>query len=154
MSGLVVVDASLAVKWLVREEHTDQALAILRAWHDDEVTLAAPYLLAFEVANSLHRKVVRGQLSVGDSTRMIQRLLSSRLELHQTDGLYARALELASELQQGAVYDAHYLALAEEFGCELWTADQRFYKAASQEVNIVRCLGNPGNPPTGEGRGP
>ena len=30
MSGFVVVDASLAFKWLVREEHTDKALAILR----------------------------------------------------------------------------------------------------------------------------
>ena len=32
MSGFVVVDASLAFKWLVREEHTDKALAILRTW--------------------------------------------------------------------------------------------------------------------------
>ena len=141
VSGFVVVDASVAVKWLVREEHTDKALAILRAWHEEEVMPAAPHLLPFEIANALHRKVVRGQLSVGDSARMILQLLGSRLELHQTAGLHARALELASELQQGAVYDAHYLALAEEFGCELWTADQRFYRAVSVRVPNVRWLG-------------
>ena len=141
MSGFVVVDASLAVKWLVREEHTDKALAILRAWHDEEVTPTAPYLLPFEVANALHRKVLRGQLSIGGSARMIERLLTSQLELHQTAGLHARALELASELQQGAVYDAHYLALAEEFGCELWTADQRFHRAVSAHAGNVRWLG-------------
>ena len=45
MSGFVVVDASLAFKWLVREEHTDKALAILREWHNEEVTPAAPHLL-------------------------------------------------------------------------------------------------------------
>ena len=67
---------------------------------------------------------------------MISQLLSSRLELHQTAKLHVRALELASELQQGAVYDAHYLALAEEFGCELWTADQRFYRAAEGVGNV------------------
>ena len=44
MSGFVVVDASLAFKWLVREEHTDKALAILRTWHNEEVTPAAPHL--------------------------------------------------------------------------------------------------------------
>ncbi len=141
VSGFVVVDASLAVKWLVREEHTDKALAILRAWHDEEVTPTAPHLLPFEVANALHRKVFRGQLSVGDSVRLILQLLGSRLELHQTSGLHARALELASELQQGAVYDAHYLALAEEFGCELWTADQRFYRAVSAHLENVHWLG-------------
>ena len=53
MSGYVVVDASVAIKWLVREEHTDKALEILSAWHDQDVTPAAPYLLPFEVANEL-----------------------------------------------------------------------------------------------------
>ncbi len=141
VSGLVVVDASVAVKWLVREVDTDRALAILRAWHEEEVTPTAPHLLPFEVANALHRKVFRGQLSVGDSTRMIAQLIGSRLELHQTAGLHARALELASEFQQGAVYDAHYLALAEEFGCELWTADHRFHRAVSDRLAHVRWLG-------------
>ena len=136
MNGFVVVDASLAVKWLVREEHTDKALAILRAWHDGEVTPAAPHLLPFEVANALHRKALSGQLSLRDTARMISQLLSSRLELHRTVELHARALELASELQQGAVYDAHYLALAEAFGCELWTADQRFHRAAEAVGNV------------------
>ena len=136
MSGYVVVDASVATKWLVREEHTDKALAILSAWHDEDITPAAPYLLPFEVANALHRKVSRGQLSVGDTARMISQLLSSRLELHHTAELHVRALELASELRQGAVYDAHYLALAEEFGCELWTADQRFHRVAEGAGNV------------------
>ena len=136
MNGHVVVDASLAVKWLVREEHTDKALAILSAWHDEDVTPTAPYLLPFEVTNALHRIVLRGHLTVGDAARMISQLLSSRLELHQTAELHARALELATELQQGAVYDAHYLALAEDFGCELWTADQRFHRAAEGAGNV------------------
>lgn len=144
MSGYVVVDASVAVKWLVREEHTDRALAILGAWHDDEVTPAAPSLLPFEVANALHRRVIRDQLSVGDTARMISQLLGSRLELHQTVELHVRALDLATELQQGAAYDSHYLALAEALNCELWTADERFCRAARQAVRNVRWIGEPG----------
>ena len=136
MSGHVVVDANVAIKWLVREEHTDKALAILSTWHDEDVTPVAPYLLPFEVTNALHRKVFRGQLTVGNASRMVSQLLSSRLELHQTAELHVRVLELATELQQGAVYDAHYLALAEEFGCELWTADQRFHRAAEGAGNV------------------
>ena len=85
--------------------------------------------------------MLRGGLNLGDSTRMIARLLESHLELHQPPGLHVRALQFASQLKQGAVYDAHYLALAESFGCELWTADERFYQAASPSIANVRWLG-------------
>lgn len=136
MDGVVVVDASLAVKWLVDEEDSDVAHTILRFWDDQGVRLAAPYLMPFEVTNILHRKVVGGELTLSDSARLIGRLLRPRLELYQSAWLHARALELASELRQGASYDAHYLALAEEFGCELWTADRRLHRAAEQAGNV------------------
>ena len=84
MSGVVVVDASLVVKWLVREEDTDKALAIRSAWHDEDITPIAPYLMPFEVVNALHQKVLRGQLSVPDTARMISQLLDSQLELRET----------------------------------------------------------------------
>ena len=142
MNGSVVVDASLAVKWLVEEDDSDKAHAVLQSWVAQDITRIAPHLMPFEVANALHRRVLRGELNVGDSLRMITRLLASRLDLHHSPGLQARALELASQLNQGAAYDAHYLALAEEFGCELWTADERFYRAASPGVDNVRWIGD------------
>ena len=90
MSEFVVVDASLAVKWLVEEEDSDKAHEVLESWVSQDITRVAPYLMPFEVANALHRRVVRGELSVGDSVRMIARLLGSRLELHQTPTLHAQ----------------------------------------------------------------
>ena len=141
MNGSVVIDASLAVKWLVEEEYSDKAHAILQLWVDQDITRIAPHLMPFEVANALHRRVVRGELEVGDSTRMITRLLESRLELRQPPGLHVRALQLASQLKQNAAYDAHYLALAESVGCELWTADERFYRSASPSAENMRWIG-------------
>ena len=146
MSEFVVVDASLAVKWLVEEDDSDKAHAILQSWVAQDITRIAPYLMPFEVANVLHRRVLRGDLNVGDSTRIIARLLDSRLELHQPAGLHVRALRLASELNQSAAYDAHYLALAEIVGCELWTADERFYRAVSPGIDSVRWIGEFGVP--------
>ena len=141
MNGSVVVDASLAVKWLVEEEYSDKAHAILRFWVEQDIACIAPHLMPFEVANALHRRVVRGELDVGDCVRMITRLLESRLELHQPPGLHVRALHLASQLKQNAAYDAHYLALAESVGCELWTADERFYRSASTSAENLRWIG-------------
>ncbi len=141
MSRFVVVDASLAVKWLVEEDDSDKAHALLESWVAQDVTRIAPYLMPFEVANVLHRRVIRREFSVDIGTRMMARLLGSQLQFHYSPKLHIRALELASELRQGAVYDAHYLALAEEFGCELWTADRRFHRATSQSIENLRWIG-------------
>ena len=114
MSDSVVVDASLAVKWLVEEDDSDKAHAVLQSWVDQDITRIAPHLMPFEVANVLHRRVLRGELNVSDSTRMIARLLESRLELHHPPSLHVRALQLASQLRQSAACDAHYLGLGGE----------------------------------------
>ena len=141
VSGSVVVDARLAVKWLVEEDDSDKAHAALQSWVARDIARIAPHLMPFEVANALHRRVLRGELNVGDSARMIARLLESRLELRQPPGLHIRALQLASQLKKNAAYDAHYLALAESLGCELWTADERFYRAAGPSIDTLRWLG-------------
>ena len=141
MSGLVVVDASLAFKWLVEEEHSDKAHAVLLSWDTQNIGLAAPHFMPVEVTNALHRRVLRGDLTAEAASDLIKGLLSSRLELHETPLMHARALELASRLRQGAVYDSLYLALAEALNCELWTADEKFYRAASPIADNVRWLG-------------
>ena len=125
-----VVDASVAVKWLVREAHSVEALALATSWAAAGITLVAPYLITAEVSNALHKRVLSEELSVAAASRQIELLLASGVELTETPSLHVRALELASEFDQRAAYDAHYLALAEELDCEFWTADARFYRAA------------------------
>ena len=141
MSGFVVVDASLALKWLVREVHTDKALAILRVWQDEEVILAAPHLLPFEVSNALHKRVTRGELSVQGASDLIGNLIASQIELHQPWNLHGKALETASRFRQAGAFDAHYLALAESLDCELWTADENFYQSVRRDIGNVRWIG-------------
>ena len=142
MNGNVVVDASLAFKWLVKEIYTAEANDLGRLWNSQGTRIAAPYLMPVEVTNALHHRVARGELTLEAATRHMESLLSSGLELHQTPTLHGRALELASLLRQGAVYDAHYLALSETLGCELWTADEKFYRAASPSAGNVRWIGD------------
>lgn len=144
MNGSVVVDASLAIKWLVDEDYSDEARAIARSWEMRGVGPAAPHLMPVEVTNALHRRVVEQELSVDEAVDLLEFLLSSGLELHEPPGLHRRALELASLLQQGAAYDSQYLALAETLNCDLWTADERFHRAASQAARNIRWIGEPG----------
>lgn len=136
----VVVDASLALKWLVGEEDSEKATALLRSWGRGGRQLVAPHLLAAEVTNALHRKVVQGDLERAQAVRLIERLTALPFELHDSPGLHRRALELAGELGQGASYDCHYLALAEALDCEYWTADDRFHRAARSAYASVHSL--------------
>lgn len=142
MNGSVVVDASLAAKWLVNEVHSDKAFALARSWARSGIQPVAPYLMPVEVANALFQRVLRAQVSLEVATRLLQGLLDAGIELREPTDIHSRALELATRLQQGAVYDAHYLALAESMDCELWTADQRFYEAASAVSGRVKWLGS------------
>ncbi len=141
MNGFVVVDASLAFKWLVRENNSDKALALARFWDSEGTRPLSPYLMPVEVANALHRRVVRKELTLRAAKRLMESFLASGIELRETPRLYGRALELADRLRQTAAYDAHYLALAESLDCDLWTADEKFYRAASPSTENVHWIG-------------
>ena len=141
MSGFVVIDASLAVKWLLEEEDSDKAHALLKSWVEQDVTRIAPYLMPFEVANVLHRRILRGEFGISEGTLIMTRLLGSQLQFHHSPNLHVRAIELASRFSQGAVYDAHYVALAEELDCELWTADRRFHRIAGPTIGNLHWIG-------------
>ena len=143
MTDHVVVDASLAFKWLVKEIHTAEANDLGRLWNRRGIRIAAPYLMPVEVTNALHQRVTRGELTLDAATQRVANLMSSGLELHQPPHLYGRALELASRLGQGAAYDTHYMALAEALECELWVADAKSYRAASPVDRSVRWVGEP-----------
>lgn len=55
--------------------------------------------------------------------------LAQEIELRHPGDLEVRAWELAQQYNRPAAYDASYLALAEDSGCEFWTADGRLVKA-------------------------
>ena len=93
MSAFVVVDASVAFKWLVEEEDSDNATDLARFWDDEGFQPAAPYLMLFEVANVLHRRAMRGDLEVEAAVSLMQDLLSVGVEFYHPAGLHARVLE-------------------------------------------------------------
>ena len=139
----VVVDASLAVKWVVPEDDSEQALLLLDSWQVGVQRLLAPPLFKAEVTNVLHQKVLQGVLGRDDALEADDTLLSL-VGVLDPNGLYTRALTLASELQLRWTYDALYLALAEAQGCEMWTADRRFVRSVQARYGRVRWIGEVG----------
>jgi len=120
--SLLVIDASIAVKWVVEEEGTPQALALRQ-----RTKLIAPELLVAECANILWKKAARGELSQEEALLAAKLLQSAEVELLPMRSLFETATSLAIELDHPA-YDCIYLALAVENDCPFVTADERFLR--------------------------
>lgn len=121
-----VIDASVAVKWVVAEEGTEQAVSLLSGH-----SLAAPELLVAECANILWKKVRLSELTSQEAMLAARLLQQAEIELHPMRALLERATELAIRLDHPA-YDCLYLALAMVNDCRFVTADTRFLGKARQ----------------------
>src|SRR5258708_5435046 len=123
----LVIDASVATKWLIREEDTDAARALLK--HPDQ--LIAPDLVFAEVGQALWKQQQRGTLSPADSLLAQQTFEQVPLTTTSCRKLLASALRFASVFQQ-TVYDSLYLALAVREQTVVVTADRRFLENIKQ----------------------
>jgi len=122
-----VVDASVAVKWLVDEPLSDEAAKLL----EDGLLLAAPELIYAEVANALWAIARRGNIDTADLREALDLLADAPLIVPSSmKQLMPAAARLAADLDH-PVYDCMYLALAIQEQRPVVTADRRF-------CNVVR----------------
>jgi predicted nucleic acid-binding protein len=122
----LVIDASIAVKWVVEEEGTAEALALRR-----KAKLIAPDLLVPECANIFWKKVQRKELTLDEADLAARLLQGADLELVPMRPLLDAATKLAVALDHPA-YDCTYLALAIERDCRFITADGRLLRKLAQ----------------------
>lgn len=140
---MICVDASVAVKLILDEERSDLAIALYDAVVQAGQSIVAPPLLPLEVTNTLRQRMrANPGLSLIDATDQLNDFLALPIEYHNPAGLHHQALVLADALGLPATYDAHYLALAEHLGCELWTDDQRLLRQVGSSLPFVRWIGD------------
>lgn len=138
---MIVVDASLAVKWFLPEAGADAAALVLLG----DKAIIGPDMLAIEV----HATLVRGANMVKSNRQEaesaikrfqnmiesndVQLIRSTPRQIERSAGL---AIELGHPLK-----DCIYLALAMELDCELVTCDAKFATKAKGVWDRVRFLG-------------
>lgn len=123
-----VIDASVAVKWVVDEDGTAAALALRR------YSLAAPDLLIAECANILWKKVRRGELSGGEAGLAARLLARADVDLIPMRRFLDAAIQIAIALDHPA-YDCVYIAIADAEGLPFVTADERLIRKVRQDVS-------------------
>lgn len=138
---LVVVDASVVVKWFLPERWSEEARRLL----DEPVGLVAPDLLFAEAGNAIWKRVRMRQLPaplarrlVADIAKIAVRPVASRTLLKDAMGVAVSA--------GITVYDAMYLVLAVRLRTQLVTADDRLRAAVSPLAKVrehIRLLSAP-----------
>jgi predicted nucleic acid-binding protein len=136
---MIVVDASVAVKWLVPEHGSDAADRLLTT----SQKLFAPDLIRVEVAAALTRRFRTGQAPEGevreDCDRWPRLLAEGIVTLTPAEQDYPEAAALALQLKH-PFQDCLYLALARRLQAPLVTADPKFIERAARFYPAVRAL--------------
>jgi predicted nucleic acid-binding protein len=131
-----VVDASVAIKWILPEAGSDAAAAL----QGDE--LLAPAWWLAEAANALWKRAARGVITAAEAARLLSKLRNAPVAAIPVEPDVDAALALAIELRH-PIYDCIYLALAIREKAVLVTADSRFFRAAghsSRYREFIRFL--------------
>lgn len=122
---MIVVDASVAVKWFVEEPGHDEVVGLLASSED----LVAPDLLIAETLHALRKKVRGGEMPAEQFIEASRALPEFVDRFETAQGASTRAAEHALALDHG-YYDCVYLAIAEMHAALLVTADERFVSKA------------------------
>lgn len=140
----MVVDANLALKWVLLEEDSTLSMGLLEKWTNERKEIIAPALFAYEVTNILHRQAVTGKLTYDEALQGLSKLFSLGILLKFSfyEEISAQAIDFAHRFHLPATYDSHYLALAHREQCEFWTADTRLWNAVKSELKWVHLLSN------------
>ena len=143
-SSTICVDASFVLRMFLGPDDAE-------AWDRWESSLAegstfqAPSLLGYEVTNALHRYHRAGYLSSVSAEIALDAALALPISLEDSPSVHAAAFRLAGALGLPATYDAHSLALADQLGAELWTADAKLMRELGGRGPRIRLLGETGS---------
>jgi predicted nucleic acid-binding protein len=137
---MIIVDASVAAKWVLNEPDSDAALKILES---DRGKLAAPAIARIEVANAIVRRLREGGITQPEAEAAWlawdQMLRDEVIALSPNEGLLNDAVRIAIEIRH-AVPDCLYLALAIELDATVITADEPLYKRGRKAHGAVQQL--------------
>ncbi len=130
MSSIYVVDASVALAWILPGEDTEQTLKLRDIAVDNHlVELFVPPVFWYEIANTLWVATKRNRLNKSDAFEALDALLDFQLNVRATNPAEDMQLSFKHNL---AIYDSSYISVTMELGAKLWTLDKLMAKTAKK----------------------
>ena len=123
-----VLDVSVAIKSVLKEPDSPLAIALREDFKNEVHDLIAPDILPAEMGHALTRAERKGIIPKGDAKILFDEFINPCPQLYPFGDIFDRAMTISSDFRVG-FYDALYVSLAEEAGCDLVTADEKLAKA-------------------------
>ena len=130
----IVVDASVVVKWFIVEEDRQVALRIRDDYIEGKLTLSAPSLMPFEVMNAV--RYARRDIEAERLRQIAESLSLYRIRLYNLREEYAWKTIRTALDNDISIYDANYVALAEQLQTTLYTADADLISSLQKEPKV------------------
>ena len=132
----IVIDASVVVKWFVKEKYSHEAKLLRDAYANGLIDVSAPSLLPYEVLNALKYSGAFGEEELKEIAITLE---DFQITLFNLQGeLAVKSIELA--MRRGlTIYDSSYVALAQILNTELYTSDEKLIRK-TQGLNIVKHI--------------
>lgn len=134
-----VLDASVAVKMLLREYGSSVAIALRDDFRKGTHQLIAPDILPAEVGHALTRAERKNVIRRGEAEQLALDFLTDCPALFSYGDDYDRAMQLSSAVRVG-FYDCLYIALGEREDCPVVTADERLATTFSGQTLLLAYL--------------
>jgi predicted nucleic acid-binding protein len=125
MSDLVV-DSSVVAKWILPEADSDKAQQLIVQAAASGDRLIVLDLVFPEVANAIWKRQRQQLIQLHEAQVLLQALIRSPVAVEPAVLLLATAFEIAAKYDR-AVYDALFVALAEQQGLRGITADEPLF---------------------------
>jgi predicted nucleic acid-binding protein len=134
----IIVDASVAAKWLlpgIHEPLADEASQLLARYSSGEIQLAVPDLFWAEMGNLLWKAVRLKRCALSDANIGLASLSEYRFTTISSKSLLELAFAIATTFDR-TVYDAIYVALAVSAKSLLITADEKLANALAAQLPV------------------
>lgn len=136
---MICIDASIIIRLLTQAGETPFNQQ-WEQWRKEGESFVAPTLLHYEICNGLYKYQKVGWLTPDVVAAQQAYALAMPIQLVGTAALHQRALRIAADYTLPATYDAHYIAVSEQFNCPFWTADAKLLRLAQPFTDQVQLL--------------
>ena len=134
---MVVLDASVALKWVLTGEEGEEQAGRYRDRHiSGEDLIAVPELFFYEIGNVLATKTSLSNETISEAFSLLWNFDLEVFSLGLEEFLNTLALARTAQI---SLYDAAYLELAQKLGCDFVTFDKKLIEKVS-ELKKVRLL--------------
>lgn len=136
----VVADASIVVKWFLEEAFSENARLLRDSFLTGKLIISVPTLLFYEALNAIRYSGLYKE----DELALVGRaLIKYGFDVWEPKGKLIEKMATLSLEKNVSVYDAAYLALAQQLGSTFYTADKELVRRFPENTCHISAFISP-----------